>query len=125
RGGRCHGPRKATRLGRNPNAIFVARRDHRILRRRNRRRRIPATKAGSRADLSDRGERMSYAAVALSDLSVTEFLTLSRMGFLPRGLVIGSAVWDSGAPAMFAAFSQSARDSNAQSVAESLRSARQ
>jgi uncharacterized protein YbjQ (UPF0145 family) len=33
---------------------------------------------------------------ALSDLSVTEFLTLSRMGFLPRGLVIGCSVYDAG-----------------------------
>ena len=32
----------------------------------------------------------------LSDLSVTEFLTLSRLGFLPRGLVIGSSVFDAG-----------------------------
>ncbi len=62
---------------------------------------------------------------ALSDLSVTEFLTLSRMGFLPRGLVIGSAVWDAGAPAMFTSVSQSSRDQNAQAVAQSLRSARQ
>ncbi|MEO7110269.1 MAG: heavy metal-binding domain-containing protein [Polyangiaceae bacterium] len=62
---------------------------------------------------------------ALSDLSVTEFLVLARMGFLPRGLVIGSAVWDAGAPAFFSAISQSARESNAQSVADSLRSARQ
>jgi uncharacterized protein YbjQ (UPF0145 family) len=35
-------------------------------------------------------------ALALSDLSVTEFLTLSRMGFLPHGLVVGSAVYDAG-----------------------------
>lgn len=62
---------------------------------------------------------------ALSDLSVTEFLTLSRMGFLPRGLVIGSAVWDAGAPAMFTSISQSSRDQNAQAVAQSLRAARQ
>ncbi len=33
---------------------------------------------------------------ALSELSVTEFLALSRMGFLPRGLVIGSCVWNAG-----------------------------
>lgn len=33
---------------------------------------------------------------ALSDLSVTEFLTLSRMGFLPHGLVIGCSMYDSG-----------------------------
>jgi uncharacterized protein YbjQ (UPF0145 family) len=32
----------------------------------------------------------------LSDLSVTEFLTLSRLGFLPRGLVIGACVYDAG-----------------------------
>jgi uncharacterized protein YbjQ (UPF0145 family) len=31
---------------------------------------------------------------ALSDLSVTEFLTLSRMGFLPHGLVIGASVFE-------------------------------
>ena len=35
---------------------------------------------------------MSRPTSALSDLSVTEFLTLSRMGFLPHGLVIGAAV---------------------------------
>jgi uncharacterized protein YbjQ (UPF0145 family) len=34
--------------------------------------------------------------LALSDLSVTEFLTLSRMGFLPHGLVVGSAIYDAG-----------------------------
>lgn len=33
---------------------------------------------------------------ALSELSVTEFLTLSRLGFFPHGLVIGSAVYDAG-----------------------------
>lgn len=38
---------------------------------------------------------MSYRPVpALSDLSVTEFLTLSRVGFLPHGLVIGSSVFE-------------------------------
>lgn len=31
---------------------------------------------------------------ALSDLSVTEFLTLSRMGFLPHALVVGSSVYE-------------------------------
>lgn len=31
---------------------------------------------------------------ALSDLSVTEFLTLSRMGFLPHGLVVGASVYE-------------------------------
>ena len=34
--------------------------------------------------------------LALSDLSVTEFLTLSRVGFLPHGLVVGSAICDAG-----------------------------
>ena len=34
--------------------------------------------------------------LALSDLSVTEFLTLSRIGFLPHGLVVGSAIYDAG-----------------------------
>jgi uncharacterized protein YbjQ (UPF0145 family) len=33
---------------------------------------------------------------ALSDLSVTEFLTLARAGFLPQGLVIGASVYDAG-----------------------------
>jgi uncharacterized protein YbjQ (UPF0145 family) len=33
---------------------------------------------------------------ALSELSVTEFITLSRIGFLPRGLVIGSSVYAAG-----------------------------
>ena len=38
--------------------------------------------------------RTKYArpVPALSDLSVTEFLTLSRIGFLPHGMVIGCAV---------------------------------
>lgn len=33
---------------------------------------------------------------ALSELSVTEFLTLSRVGYLPHGLVIGSSIYDAG-----------------------------
>ena len=33
---------------------------------------------------------------ALSELSVTELLTLSRAGFLPRGLCVGSAVYTAG-----------------------------
>lgn len=33
---------------------------------------------------------------ALSDFSVTEFLTLSRMGFLPHGVVVGDAMVDAG-----------------------------
>ena len=35
-------------------------------------------------------------ANALSELSVTEFLTLSRMGFYPHGLVIGSSLYEAG-----------------------------
>jgi uncharacterized protein YbjQ (UPF0145 family) len=31
---------------------------------------------------------------ALSDLSVTEFLTLSRLGFLPHGFVVGASVYE-------------------------------
>ena len=37
---------------------------------------------------------MTRPVPALSDLSVTEFLTLSRMGFLPHGLVIGASVFE-------------------------------
>jgi len=33
-------------------------------------------------------------SLALSDLSVTEFITLGRMGFYPRGLVTGACVFD-------------------------------
>jgi len=33
---------------------------------------------------------------ALSELGVTEFLTLQRAGFLPRGLVVGSCVFSAG-----------------------------
>jgi uncharacterized protein YbjQ (UPF0145 family) len=33
---------------------------------------------------------------ALSELSVTEFLTLARLGFFPHGLVIGASVYDAG-----------------------------
>ncbi len=33
---------------------------------------------------------------ALSELGVTEFLTLARLGFVPRGLVIGSCVFSAG-----------------------------
>src|SRR5450755_1347014 len=37
---------------------------------------------------------------ALSDLSVTEFLVLSRAGFLPMGMVIGTSVYDAGGAMM-------------------------
>jgi uncharacterized protein YbjQ (UPF0145 family) len=39
---------------------------------------------------------MSAAPAALSELSVTEFLALARIGFHPRGLVIGSCVFSAG-----------------------------
>lgn len=35
---------------------------------------------------------------ALSELSVTEFVTLARVGFIPRGLVIGSCIYSAGTP---------------------------
>src|SRR6185295_9535893 len=35
-------------------------------------------------------------SAALSELSVTEFLTLGRLGFFPRGLVVGSCVYCAG-----------------------------
>ncbi|MFI5296925.1 MAG: heavy metal-binding domain-containing protein [Polyangiales bacterium] len=35
-------------------------------------------------------------ASALSELSVTEFLTLARVGFFPHGLVIGSSMYEAG-----------------------------
>ena len=38
----------------------------------------------------------SVQTAALSELSVTEFLTLARIGFVPRGLVIGSCVFSAG-----------------------------
>jgi uncharacterized protein YbjQ (UPF0145 family) len=40
---------------------------------------------------------------ALSDLSVREFLTLSRVGFLPHGLVVGSSVYDAGSGQRYSA----------------------
>jgi uncharacterized protein YbjQ (UPF0145 family) len=38
---------------------------------------------------------MSYSrpTPALSDLSITEFLTLNRLGFVPHGLVVGASVY--------------------------------
>ena len=41
---------------------------------------------------------------ALSELGVTEFLTLARVGFLPRGLVIGSCVYNAVPVAAFGEF---------------------
>jgi uncharacterized protein YbjQ (UPF0145 family) len=62
---------------------------------------------------------------ALSDLSVTEFLTLARLGFLPHGLVIGCAIWDAGTPFGLNTLAYSNRVENALSLALTLRLARQ
>jgi len=56
--------------------------------------------------------------LALSDLSVTEFLTLSRMGFLPHGLVVGSAVFDAGWTNL------SGRTQEVRSLSQAMRAAR-
>jgi uncharacterized protein YbjQ (UPF0145 family) len=39
---------------------------------------------------------MSRPTPALSELSVTEFLTLARLGFYPHGIVIGSSLYEAG-----------------------------
>jgi len=39
---------------------------------------------------------MSRPRPALSELSVTEFLTLARIGYLPHGVVIGSCIFEAG-----------------------------
>jgi uncharacterized protein YbjQ (UPF0145 family) len=39
---------------------------------------------------------MNAPQVGLSDLSVSEFLTLGRLGFFPRGLVVGVSFYDAG-----------------------------
>jgi uncharacterized protein YbjQ (UPF0145 family) len=41
-------------------------------------------------------KRHARPVPALSDLSATEFIALSRLGFLPHGLVIGCSVYDAG-----------------------------
>lgn len=38
-------------------------------------------------------QRAYAAPPALSDLSITEFVTLNRLGFVPRGLVVGAVVY--------------------------------
>ncbi len=77
-------------------------------------------------------------AVALSDLSVTEFLTLSRMAFLPHVLVVGaekmsdyvdptdrsiSFLLGDGAGASACAMAQRNRDTGGQAAQEDLRRA--
>jgi uncharacterized protein YbjQ (UPF0145 family) len=58
--------------------------------------------------------------LALSDFSVTEFLTLSRMGFLPHGLVVGAAVYDAGVAQLFGATREIAQLSHAMRAARWL-----
>jgi uncharacterized protein YbjQ (UPF0145 family) len=58
-------------------------------------------------------------APALSELSVTEFLTLARIGFLPQGLVIGSAVYSAGSQ-----YSWSVATSEVTSLSNAMRAAR-
>ncbi len=58
--------------------------------------------------------------LALSDLSVTEFLTLARMGFLPRGLVIGVAVYDAGFEQGMTGYTQEVTQ-----IGQAMRAARQ
>ena len=57
---------------------------------------------------------------ALSDLSVTEFLTLSRAGFLPMGLVIGTCIWDAGRIWNFGGMQEIVQLSNAMHTARKL-----
>ena len=67
----------------------------------------------SSAEATEEGRRMSRPVPALSDLSVTEFLTLSRMGFLPHGLVIGASVFEADTRGTAAKVDCSARSSAA------------
>jgi uncharacterized protein YbjQ (UPF0145 family) len=57
---------------------------------------------------------------ALSDLSVTEFLTLSRAGFLPMGLVIGTSVYDAGPTAVWGQTREISQLSSAMHAARAL-----
>jgi len=63
---------------------------------------------------------MTTAVVpALSELSVTEFLALARLGFLPRGLVIGSCVYSAGSQ-----YAWSVCTAEVVNLSESMRTAR-
>jgi uncharacterized protein YbjQ (UPF0145 family) len=57
---------------------------------------------------------------ALSDLSVTEFLTLSRMGFLPHGVVVGDAIVDAGINRLYGQTRELDQMSHAMRVARQL-----
>jgi uncharacterized protein YbjQ (UPF0145 family) len=63
---------------------------------------------------------MSRPVPALSELSVTEFLTLSRLGFLPHGLVIGSSVFDAGSQ-----YDWRVQTAEVVSLSQAMRTARQ
>ncbi|MFO0695385.1 MAG: heavy metal-binding domain-containing protein [Polyangiales bacterium] len=56
---------------------------------------------------------------ALSELSITEFLMLSRIGFLPRGLVVGSSVFGAGSQYDWQVATQEVTD-----LSQAMRSAR-
>jgi uncharacterized protein YbjQ (UPF0145 family) len=56
---------------------------------------------------------------ALSELSVTEFLTLSRAGYFPHGLVIGSCIFEAGNQ-----YDWSVSTSEVTALSQALRSAR-
>jgi uncharacterized protein YbjQ (UPF0145 family) len=56
---------------------------------------------------------------AFSELSVTEFLTLSRAGYFPHGLVVGSCIFEAGNQ-----FDWSVATSEVTSLSHALRSAR-
>ncbi len=78
--------------------------------------------------------RTTTPVPALSDLSVTEFLTLSRVGFVPHGLVVGTSIYDAGQSssaqygsrgfASVFAMAMQARESDAVAMTHALRSAR-
>ena len=57
---------------------------------------------------------------ALSELSVTEFLTLARIGFVPAGLVIGSCVFSAGSQ-----YDWTVSTAEVQRLSHAMRSARQ
>ena len=57
---------------------------------------------------------------ALSELGVTEFLTLARVGFLPRGLVIGSCVFSAGTQ-----YDWSVRTAEIQTLSKAMQDARE
>jgi uncharacterized protein YbjQ (UPF0145 family) len=57
---------------------------------------------------------------ALSELSVTEFLALERMGFYPRGLVVGSCLYEAGSQ-----YDWTVETAEVENLSKAMRSARQ